>query len=201
MSTGTDTDNALLADTDAAMFLGVTTSSTGEMDVLRDTINAVSWRFNTETHRKLKSRSYTEIYDGNGSDDIYLNNYPLSSTTMTITIDDTRAFTDTDYVVTSTDVMLSTESARVRLDGHAFSAGRNNVKIEYSAGYTTGEGDADDLRHAAKEYMKLMWNREQDRDTIGVRTEAYEGISRTFELDLPWSVRTILNLYKERKVG
>ncbi len=201
MATVTDTDNALLGIEDTANFLGETTSDTGNMDNLRDVINAVSWRFNSETHRNLKSRSYTEVYDGDGSTSLSLDNYPLSSTTITITIDNTRAFTDTGLVVTSTDIMLTTDQALIRLDGKTFSRGANNVQVQYSAGYTTSLGDAEDLRWVTKEHVKLMWNREQNRGTIGVRTEAFEGVSRTFELDIPWSVRQVLNLYRERNVG
>ncbi len=125
----------------------------------------------------------------------------MSSTAITITVDSARAFSDTDDVITSTDVMLTTAQSRVRLDGQTFSYGVNNVRVAYSAGYTTALGDAEDLRAAAKEQVKLVWNREQNRETIGVRTEAFEGISRTYELDIPWSVRQVLNLYQERNVG
>ena len=118
-----------------------------------------------------------------------------------ITVDSARLFDSTGDEITSTDVMLTTAQSRVRLDGQTFSFGVNNVQVEYSAGYTTALGDAEDLRGAAKEQVKLVWNREQNRDTIGIRTEAFEGISRTYELDIPWSVRQILNLYRERNVG
>ena len=197
MSTGTDTDNALLSFEDASNFLGSDTGSTGDNDNIYDLINYVSYRFNTETGRNLKSRDYTEIYSGDGSNELMLTNYPISSTTITITINANRDFSDTDDQVTSTDVMLSTDMGLVQLDGDSFDSGTKNIQVEYSAGYTTGA--AFDLTHAAKEHLKLMWNRENDRDTIGVRTEAYEGVSRTFEGDIPWSVRQVLNIYRDRQ--
>jgi len=195
MATGTDTDNALLALTDASAYLGLSTASTSDNDDARDLINEVSWRFNAETGRLLKSRSYTEYYDGDGSQELYLKNWPLSSTTITITIDENRAFTDTDDVVTSTDVMLTTESGRIRLDDDNFESGQKNVKIEYSAGYSTS--DSFDLTHAAKEFLLVLYNRQTAKEPVNMRTEAYEGISRTFEPEFPWSVMKILNLYRE----
>ena len=201
MAITTDTDNALLSFADTANYLGESTTSTANNDLLRDIINASAFRFNSETHRQLKARNYTEIYNGNGKGALYLNNYPLSSTTITITIDNTRAFDDTGDVVTSTDVMLTTDRALVRLDGHSFSCGSNNVQIEYSAGYTTSEGVAEDLRQAAKDHVKILWDRQQNKMTQGVRSEAFEGVSRTFEMDLPWSVRQVLTLYTERNAG
>ncbi len=199
MSTGTDTDNALLSFGDAVDFLGSDTDSTGTNDKVRSLINSISWRFNTEAGRLLKAREYTERYDGNGSDELWLSNYPLSSTDVTITINSNRDFSDTGDQVTSTDIMLSTETGRIRLDGDSFNSGTQNVQVEYTAGYSTDS--AHDLTFAAKEHLKLMWNRENDRDTIGIRTEAFEGISRTFEQDIPWSVRQVLNLYRERHFG
>lgn len=194
MSTGTDTDNALLGIEDAAAYVGTSTASTSDNDDLRDIINTVSYRFNSETGRNLKSRSYTEIYDGNGESDMYLSNWPLGSTTITITINANRDFSDTGDVVTSTDVMLTTESGRVRLDGKDFTEGIRNVQIEYTAGYST---DTYDLTHAAKEYMQVLWNRQTAKEPLNVRTEAYEGISRTFEPEYPWQVMKTLNMYRE----
>jgi hypothetical protein len=193
----TDTDNALLSLSDGLDYLGLgtTTASTSYNDDVSSLINVVSLRFNTETGRKLKSRTYTAYYDGNGKSDMYLPNWPLSSTTITITIDEDRAFTSTDDQVTSTDIILSTESGRVRLDGDVFDLGERNVKVEYSAGYSTS--DAYDLVHAAKEFLQVLWNRQTAKEPVNVRTESYEGISRTFEFEFPWSVKKILDMYRE----
>ena len=196
MSTGTDTDNALLATTDAAEYLG-STGSTGGWYKINDLINAAAQRFNAETGRLLKSRSHTEYYDGNGTASLYLNHWPISSTTITITIDADRAFTSTGDVVTSTDVMLSTELGLVRLDGHTFETGEKNVKVEYSAGYSTAA--AFDLVLASKEMVQLMWNRMDKKDLIGVRSESFEGGSRAYETDLPWSVKKVLDMYRDKR--
>jgi len=191
----TDTDNALLGIEDAQAYLGNTTATTAINDGVCDLINAVSWRFNAETGRKLKSRTYTEIYDGNGKSDMYLNNWPLSSTTITITINSDRVFTSTGDQVTSTDIMLSTESGRVRLDGYYFDSGTKNVQVAYSAGYTTSSSY--DLTFAAKEFLLVLWNRKTAKEPTNMRTEAYEGISRTFEPEFPWSVKKILDMYRD----
>lgn len=195
MATGTDTDNALLGIEDAQAFLGNSTVSTSENDIVRDIINVVSYKFNAETGRKLKARTYTEIYDGNGKDELYLNNWPLASTTITITINADRDFTSTGDQVTSTDIMLSTESGLVRLDGDAFDEGKKNVQIAYTGGYTTS--GAFDLIYAAKEYLQTVWDRQTARESISARTEAFEGVSRSFDPDYPWSVKKVLDLYRE----
>lgn len=195
MATATDTDNALLGIEDAQAYLGGSTASTSDNDTVRDLINVASWRFNAETGRNLKARDYTEIYDGNGTNTLYLNNWPLASTTITITVNSNRDFTDTGDQVTSTDVMLSTASGEVRLDGDSFSAGTKNVQVEYTAGYSTS--NAYDLTYAAKEFLQTLWDRQTARASVGIQTEAYEGMSRTYEQDLPWSVKKLLDMYRE----
>lgn len=187
-----DTDNALLDVGDAVEYLGAPQSEYGTVSSL---VDIVSHRFNAETGRKLKARDYTELYDGNGKMELYLNNWPLASTTITITINSNRDFTSTGDRVTSTDVMLSTESGRVRLDGEYFDLGEHNVQVAYTAGYTTS--DAHDLTYAAKEFLQILWDRHTARESIAVRTEAYEGVSRTYEAEFPWTVYKTLAMYRE----
>lgn len=197
MATGTDTDNALLSVQDGLDYLGLgsTTASTSYNDDVCDLINYMSWRFNAETGRNLKAREYNELYDGNGNSELYLNNWPLASTIIVITINENRDFTDTGDQVTSTDVMLSTESGRVRLDGDYFDSGEHNVQVAYTAGYSTS--GAFDLVQAAKDFLLVLWNRQTAKEPVNMQTEAYEGISRTFEPDFPWSVKKILDMYRE----
>lgn len=197
MATGVDTDLSLISGTDAIAYLG-STGTTGDWSRIYDLTNAVASRMNAETGRKLKARSYCEYYDGDGSNELILRHYPLTSTSVTIYIDETRAFTDTDYQVTSTDIMLDTESGIVRLDGDSFSEGQRNVQVQYTAGYTSS-GSEYALYAAAKEYLQLLWQRATKRDTIGLRTESFEGGSRTYETDLPWSVKQVLMMYRDRR--
>lgn len=200
MAITTDTDNALLSLGDAVVYLGMGTTtgadSSSDSDTIRDVINTVSWRFNSETGRKLKARDYTEVYDGNGESSLHLSGWPIASTTITICINATRTFggTTTDQV-TDTDVMLSTAEGLVRLDGWSFTEGIRNVQVEYTGGYSTS--DSYDLTNAAKDFLLVLWNRQTAKEPVNTRTEAYEGISRTFEPDFPWSVLKVLNMYRE----
>lgn len=197
MSTGTDTDNALISLAEAKVWLD-STGSTQYDGLINDLISEAAGVFNAETGRKLKARSHTEYYDGDGTSVLWLNHYPLSSTSVTITIDDSRAYT-TDYQVTSTDIILSTDLGRVRLDGDSFDQGTANVKVVYSAGYSTSE--AFQLVRATKDYLSWLWARQKKQVPVGVRSEGYEGGSRTFETDMPWSVKRVLEMYRDRRTS
>ena len=193
MSTAPSTEYGLISLADAKEYLG-STGSTDNDSKICDVINSVSMRFNAEVGRVLKANDYTEYYDGNSSSSLLLNNWPLSSTSITITIDADRAFTSTDDQVTSTDIMLDTGVGEVRLDGHSFTRGRQNVKVEYSAGFSTAT--AHDLTMAAKELSKVSWKRLEGKNDPDISNEAYEGMSRTYINDLPWSVKRVLDLYR-----
>jgi len=196
MATGPSTAISLLDLADAKIWLG-STGTTERDGVISDLINSVSMRFNAETGRNLKSNSYTETYDGNGKDYLYLDNYPLSSTSITITIDEARAFTDTDDQVTSTNVMLSTGQGKVELHNETFSIGTKNVQVEYTAGVSTS--DEFTLIQAAKEFLQLQWNRYSRKEMANVRSESHEGGSVTYEGDMPWSVRQVLRMYRDMR--
>ncbi len=198
MATGCDTTLSLIADGDAVVWLG-DTGSTANWGRIFDLVNAVAARMNSEAGRQLKASTWTEYYDGDGGDSLLLDHFPLSSTTIVVTVDASRGYTTT-YVIPSTDVLLDTEMGRVRLQGYSFSAGDKSIKVAYSAGYSSA-GPAWDLIGAAKTFLQVAWNQASKRDTVGVRSESFEGGSRTFENDLPWSVKQVLELYKDRRAG
>ena len=173
--------------------------SPGQRVIKRFFVNQAAARMNHETGRLLKSRSITEYYDGDGSTWLMLNQYPLSSTTITVTIDDgTRAFT-TDMQLTTTDIRCDTDLGVIQVVGSAFSEGYRNVKVVYTAGYSSSETNSMPLVSAQKDYVQLLWNRQNNRGSIGIRSESAESGSRTYETDLPWSVMKVLQGYKDRR--
>ena len=71
-----DTANALVSLAEAKTFLKISASS--EDSVIEDFINRASIWANDYTGRRLKSRSNSDTYDGDGSDLLLLRDYPLS---------------------------------------------------------------------------------------------------------------------------
>ena len=88
MSITLDTTNSLLGGdlTLAKLYLGVDTSDTSHDDVITQAVNAASWYCNTYTRRLLKSRELTEYYSGDGSDVLYVDNYPVTAITAIYTV-------------------------------------------------------------------------------------------------------------------
>lgn len=204
MSTKLDTGNNLITLNELKSYLGDTKSTYHAR--YNNIINAVSHSFNRETNRKLKSRSLTEYYDGDGGTVLYTEQYPIvsTSTTIDIRVDAERDYTTGDKIG-STKIMIDAEEGRIRLDDDSFDCGEHSVKIVYTAGYTitTTSGATGtipyDLQYAALEYARLLFNREM-RNRVGVRSEAGEGGSITYEQDMPWGVKNTLERYKNVNV-
>lgn len=206
-----DTVNSLLTLAEVQEYILGTTGTTSANARLTDLINVVSHRFNTETARYLKSRSHTTYMDGNGKDHIYVDQFPIVSvsTNIDIRVDTDWNFTTSDKIG-STDIRIYANEGRVFINSNTFDSGEQSVKIVYTAGYTvatTSSGSTagtipHDLRYAALEMIQLLHGREQRGSAgIGVRSESVEGGSITYEGDMPWSVKQVLDRYRDRRYG
>jgi hypothetical protein len=182
-------------------FEGSTTGSTTNDEKLNQLINGVSDYFNKYCGRTIKLTEYSpELpdYDGNGTANMYLNNWPISTSGATVYIDESWAFT-TDTIATTSDINASTNDGRLHYRG-IFPAGYQNIRVYYSGGYSSSQMPHD-LKRAAMEMCQFWWNRETKKDRVGVRNEQFEGGSRTFETDMPWSVVKVLEYYKGPRYG
>jgi hypothetical protein len=84
--------------------------------------------------------TYTEYFDGDGTNSLLLKR-PIRSITS-IHIDTDRNY-GADTLVASTDYVYYSESGIVRLDYKVFSVGNQSVKVVYAAGYKTTDAPAD----------------------------------------------------------
>jgi hypothetical protein len=212
-----NTLNSLLTLSEAQEYMQ--DSTTGNESRFTDLINVVSDLFNAETGRKLKHRIYSstagtsetyEYRDGNGIDTMWLYQYPIvsSATQMSIYVDTDRAYSSTSDQIASTDIMIYADEGKIVLDDDTFDAGNRSVRIKYAAGYTvttTSSGSTRgtlpaDLVYAAKEMMRFLWTREETK-SVGMRQESIEGMSRTYDNDIPFTVRRILEKYRDVRYG
>jgi hypothetical protein len=206
-----DTANSLLTLTSLKRYLGEATTSTSDDAFYEDVINAVSHTFNSRTGRLIKSREHTTYHDGNGKQVLHLDQYPIVSAATGI---DIRIDTDWDFStsdkVTSTDIRIYKNEGKVFIDDDSFESGEQSVKVVYTAGYTvssTSSGSTQgtlpgDLDYAAKEMAQMfIARRGRGGAGVGVRTQSYEGATLTYEEGIPWSVRQVLDMYRDRRFG
>jgi len=189
-----DTDNQLVSVDDALSFIGIPSDDT-RMEKLQFYINAASWYCNKHTRRKLKSRSLTEYYNGDGTNVLLMKNYPI--TAITHIYDDLSRAYGSDTEIDSSNLVYMPEDLACKLvyDGGVFSVGIRNIKAEYTAGYTTIPYD---LRQACLELVAYYWkNTEEGRFGL-ISQQLADGSVRLETTTVPKSVLQVLDLYRKK---
>jgi hypothetical protein len=157
-------------------------------------INAVSEGFENYCQRTFALTTHTETYDGAGAAFLYTNNYPITSVSG---LNDDESWvwgSDTEL----TDYKISNDKKSIRLYDTTFFDYEENVKVIYTAGYTTIPADLETacIMEVCRMVDKFMM---KTYDVQGNSTAG--GDSQTFitENYLPQTI-TILNRYKRKVV-
>lgn len=136
--------------------------------------------------RTIASTVYTETLNGNGKNVLFLLNYPVTAVASVlvdnVAIPARPAIGQAGY---------SFDKDAIYLDGYAFSPGRQNVVIQYTAGFASVPAD---LEQAAIELCALRY---KDKDRIGVSSKSIGPEHVTFFMkDFPDDVQNVLWSYK-----
>lgn len=121
---------------------GMTGSNAEVDDELDNIAERISKIFETYCGRVFDSATYTECYDGEGSNCIYLKHYPITS--VSGIYDDGEWGWEESYLVDSNNYRIKDERAVVLKESYTFYDYIQNVKIVYTAGYSTIPAD---LKH------------------------------------------------------
>lgn len=190
-----DTANALVSLAEAKTFLKISASS--EDSVIEDFINRASIWANDYTGRRLKSRSNSDVYDGDGSDLLLLRDYPLVSI-GDLRIDD-GSHEGAPPQTTSDDYTLNLPSGLIKLkNGVLFVKGFQNVDITYTAGYTTAP---ETVKEAVLLYVGHLYRRQYADQKFGVQSETVGDRTTTYGSDdiIP-KAKSLLNPYRSERV-
>lgn len=190
-----DTANALVSLDEAKTFLKISASS--EDSVIEDFINRASIWANDYTGRRLKSRSNSDKYDGDGSDLLLLRDYPLVSITD-LRIDD-GTYEGAPPPTSSEDYALNSQSGLIKLkNGVLFVKGFQNVHIIYTAGYTTAP---ETVKEAVLLYVGHLYRRQYADQKFGVQSETVGDRTTTYGSDdiIP-KAKSLLNPYRSERV-
>lgn len=103
-----------------------------EVELIGKLITAISDRIEKITGRTFSETSYTEYYDGTGTNEIVLNQFPIISLTSInyVNTDDTSSTS-----IDTNSVHINYDKGILLYRGGIFSAGKRNLLITYTAGY------------------------------------------------------------------
>jgi uncharacterized phiE125 gp8 family phage protein len=154
------------------------------------------------TGRKFYTASYTEYYDGDGTDELLLAHYPIISVTH-LYVDESRAYPASSEYTENTHFLVYKEEGRLslltvarfnRTDLATFPSEKKCIKVEYVAGYAAIPGD---LEWACNELVGHLYN--SRGSTSVVQSQSIGGFSETYAdasaVAIPAPVRNILDAY------
>ncbi|MFQ5956176.1 MAG: head-tail connector protein [Candidatus Brocadiales bacterium] len=162
-------------------YLGV--SGTSEDALLSRLVDWASDLVHSYCGRIFTEASYDEYYDGDGTEGLLANQYPISTVTS-LEVDgiqkDVSSYT------------LYGQLGLLKLKSGTFPKGKNNVRLQYTAGYSTIPND---LEQVAIELVALKYY-DRGRNRLGI--EAKDGIS--YAPYLPKEIKEALDLYKRYRL-
>ena len=163
--------------------------------------------------------AYTEWYDGNGNDRLYLRNSPIASVTAlyinSVSIPAATGFTSPGYAIDSSGKCLVFRNSGGSAGGsrfprsyasypfnwssiYSFTNGTQNIEVQYTAGYSQTPWDLTDA------CIKLVgWNYRSRRDSYGIKQSIRGSESITYESGwiTPPDVEEVLRFYSRRSTN
>lgn len=197
-----DATIALCSVAEARAALKIDSANTSETSILEDLINRASSFANKFTGRQLLQASFAEYYDGDGSGELMLNNYPIQSVT-TVHDDPNRDFGASSLLVVDDDYVLDTAGGIIlAMAGHpAFLSGRRSIKVVYSAGYASGSIPYD-LKEAVLMIVQHQYKRVYQDQRIGLASETIGDHTMQYSEDaIPKKAKEVLTRYRRINSG
>src|SRR5262245_54566045 len=104
------------------------TGTSTDDTALEHLVDRASMFANTYCGRQLLQKSYVEFYDGDGTKELMLNNYPIVSVTH-LYDDPNRDYDASTELVADDDYLLESKAGIIRLPLTIFNKGIHNVKV------------------------------------------------------------------------
>lgn len=182
---------ALISLDNVKKFMSMTGSTNDTDDLLEDLINRVSILFESYMDRNILTREYTEYFDGKG-ESILFPKQPYISTISGVW-DDYDWEWNTDDLVDSTDYKI-VDNTFVVFKTTSLNDYTQNVKIIYSAGYST---TPDDLKQACIVEVSRMY---KNKDSVDITSKTLSDGSVSF-YDKGFLPLTTMTLNKYKRVS
>lgn len=152
-------------------------------------------------NRDLEVTSYVEVYDGTGESNLVLNQFPINSVSKVEVYDglDSLGAEEWDEYIQNDDyerLVITTSKDEIYLIGSMFPQGEQNIRITYSAGYSTIPYE---IQQACKKLMLLYYGEVKKTKSIG-KSSISEGstFTKTTSYDLGAEDRILKSIERYR---
>ncbi|UCD57332.1 MAG: phage gp6-like head-tail connector protein [Candidatus Hydrogenedentota bacterium] len=171
-------------------YLDIESDDTTFDSFLQRSIAASSRQIEAYCNRRFEIQNYSENYDGNASDILFLNSTPIVSVSS-LSIDDETLQADEFKVYDD----------YVRLVSRLFTPGELNVSVDYDAGYFDAQSDPPpaDVEDACIQLVAFKFN---VRGADGLTQRRANQTADSFAgVAIPLSAAIILDKYRRAKLG
>jgi len=183
--------NALVTLELAKLYLKIPALETTQDDIVTFWINASSDRIEQETRRKLKAQSFTEFHHGRSSNIILLKQFPVSSSPFPQVFIDGSSDFGSETEVDSDSIRLADDSNSLVLLGQRFPSGYQNIKVIYTAGFSTVPSD---LQNAAL-WMITWYHKAREGGDIGRESKSKGDETISFLQKAPSDIKDAILAY------
>ena len=179
---------------DIRAFLNIPTAQTGKDALLIDLLDAYNGKIENYLGVTMINTTYTESYDGDGTDCLFLKHYPIISVTS-LSIDDTAL-----SVVVDDDFYIYGEKGYIKLDSDTFTTtDYKNVDIVYIAGHGAARANVPDvLKNALKTWVGRVFKAEVIDFSQRFDESSLANIKSQM---MPWDIKQDLDYYRCRYWG
>lgn len=180
-------------------YLGAADAEQNEVEYA---INAASAYANQVTRRQLAARDHTDYYDGNNSQVLLLDHWPINTSAtcgISVYIDTERAY-GSGTLVTTSDIAVYAAEGKLALEGDFFIRDYQAIKVIYNGGYSASAVPYD-LQQAVKELAAWFYER-GTKHRVGTTSFGGREATTSYEADIPKAVKAVLTQYKSyRGIG
>lgn len=142
---------ALISLSTTQNLLGLLTLTAPEQTTLEIQIDQASEMIENYCGRKFVGRQFTEYQDGRGRPELWTKQYPIIAVSALYNSAD-RTF-DATSLVDATNFLIYEDEGRISLISDVFQMEQKNIKVVYSAGFTTVPND---IQGAAASVIKQL---------------------------------------------
>lgn len=171
-------------------FLNIPTAQTGKDNLLISLLDSYNDEMELYLGVTMINSTYTEYYDGDGRDSLFLKHNPIISVTS-LTLDGTALVENTDFYIR--------DSCYIKLEDDVFTEDLNNVVIVYVAGHGAARANVSNvLKNALKTWVARVFKAEVIDFSQRFDESSLANIKSQM---MPWDIKQKLDYFKSHWWG
>ena len=133
---------ALITSANLGEYLKIPSPNVTQTAIIATLVSKINSYVENFTGRIFESTVYNEIYDGDGSNELYVDNYPIISVSI---LSEDIDIDESTYDELITAYIMQKSSGKIKLYDSVFTENECGIYVKYTGGYATIPGDIYDV--------------------------------------------------------